>query len=153
MNVFPPLTPPGKMSKKTGSRWQHESKWPFKISHCGRRSKVDCNPLFFITAFFFYHKLSMCTNDQLLFWIIFTPPPPSLFLHLSLHPDRKLKKLVRAIKDKGSAEEEREEERPPQQWNLDYALAPFEGLTPEYMEMSESALKHSCLLCLMLLSL
>lgn len=101
---------------------------------------------------FFYHKLSMCTNDQLLFWIIFTPPP-SLFLHLSLHPDRKLKKLVRAIKDKGSAEEEREEERPPQQWNLDYALAPFEGLTPEYMEMSESALKHSCLLCLMLLSL
>lgn len=81
------------------------------------------------------------------------PPPPSLFLHLSLHPDRKLKKLVRAIKDKGSAEEEREEERPPQQWNLDYALAPFEGLTPEYMEMSESALKHSYLLCLMLLSL
>ncbi|XP_036978027.1 anoctamin-2b isoform X4 [Acanthopagrus latus] len=47
----------------------------------------------------------------------------------------KLKKLVRAIKDKGSAEKEREEERPPQQWNLDYALAPFEGLTPEYMEM------------------
>lgn len=83
----------------------------------------------------------------------FYPPPPSLFLHLSLHPDRKLKKLVRAIKDKGSAEEEREEERPPQQWNLDYALAPFEGLTPEYMEMSESALKHSYLLCLMLLSL
>ncbi|XP_068163470.1 anoctamin-1-like isoform X2 [Antennarius striatus] len=47
----------------------------------------------------------------------------------------KLKKLVRAIKDKGSTEEERKEERPPQQWKLDYALAPFEGLTPEYMEM------------------
>ncbi|XP_074481457.1 anoctamin-2b isoform X1 [Sebastes fasciatus] len=47
----------------------------------------------------------------------------------------KLKKLVRAIKDKGAAEKEMEEERPPQQWNLDYALAPFEGLTPEYMEM------------------
>ncbi|XP_034434610.1 anoctamin-2b isoform X1 [Hippoglossus hippoglossus] len=47
----------------------------------------------------------------------------------------KLKKLVRALKNKGSAEEEREEERPPQQWNLDHALAPFEGLTPEYMEM------------------
>lgn len=152
MNVFPPLTPPGKMSKKTGSRWQHESKWPFKISHCGRRSKVDCNPLFFITAFFLsqtkhVHKWSTFILNN------FYPPPPSLFLHLSLHPDRKLKKLVRAIKDKGSAEEEREEERPPQQWNLDYALAPFEGLTPEYMEMSESALKHSCLLCLMLLSL
>uniref|UniRef100_A0AAQ4QX53 Anoctamin n=1 Tax=Gasterosteus aculeatus aculeatus TaxID=481459 RepID=A0AAQ4QX53_GASAC len=24
---------------------------------------------------------------------------------------------------------------PPKQWNLDYALAPFDGLTPEYMEM------------------
>lgn len=66
-----------------------------------------------------------------------------LLLHLSLHPDRKLKKLVRAIKDKGSAEEEKEDERPPQQWNLDYALAPFEGLTPEYMEMSESAHTHT----------
>ncbi|XP_077565528.1 anoctamin-2b [Stigmatopora nigra] len=47
----------------------------------------------------------------------------------------KLKKLVRTLKDKGAAEKEEEEERPPQQWNLDYALAPFEGLTPEYMEM------------------
>ncbi|KAF1372550.1 hypothetical protein PFLUV_G00266660 [Perca fluviatilis] len=47
----------------------------------------------------------------------------------------KLKKLVRALKDKGSAEKEMEGERPPQQWNLDYALAPFDGLTPEYMEM------------------
>lgn len=50
---------------------------------------------------------------------------------------------MRAIKDKGSAEEEKEDERPPQQWNLDYALAPFEGLTPEYMEMSESARTHT----------
>lgn len=48
--------------------------------------------------------------------------------------------MVRELKDKGTAETERgEEERPPQQWNLDYALAPFEGLTPEYMEMSKSA--------------
>ncbi|XP_061663377.1 anoctamin-2b isoform X2 [Syngnathoides biaculeatus] len=47
----------------------------------------------------------------------------------------KLKKLVRTLKDKGGAEKKEEEERPPQQWNLDYALAPFEGLTPEYMEM------------------
>ncbi|CAB1442472.1 unnamed protein product [Pleuronectes platessa] len=49
----------------------------------------------------------------------------------------KLKKLVRALKNKGLAEEEREVERPPQQWNLDHALAPFEGLTPEYMEMNK----------------
>nr|XP_057933343.1 anoctamin-1-like [Doryrhamphus excisus] len=47
----------------------------------------------------------------------------------------KLKKLVRTLKDKGGVEKEEEEERLPQQWNLDYALAPFEGLTPEYMEM------------------
>ncbi|KAM9327868.1 anoctamin-2b [Pholidichthys leucotaenia] len=48
----------------------------------------------------------------------------------------KLKKLVRALKEKESvAKESEESEKPPQQWNLDYALAPFEGLTPEYMEM------------------
>lgn len=47
----------------------------------------------------------------------------------------KLKKLLRELKNKGAAETAKEEERPPQQWNLDYALAPFEGLTPEYMEM------------------
>ncbi|XP_055367342.1 anoctamin-2b isoform X2 [Betta splendens] len=47
----------------------------------------------------------------------------------------KLKKLVRAIKDKGSAVKEKEQGKPPQQWNLDYALAAFDGLTPEYMEM------------------
>lgn len=60
-------------------------------------------------------------------------------IHLILHIDRKLKKLARAIKNKGSTEKEKEEGKPPQQWNLDYALAAFEGLTPEYMEMSESA--------------
>ncbi|XP_017288062.1 anoctamin-2b isoform X3 [Kryptolebias marmoratus] len=47
----------------------------------------------------------------------------------------KLKKLIRALKEKKTTPKESEEERPPQQWNLDYALAPFEGLTPEYMEM------------------
>lgn len=62
----------------------------------------------------------------------------------SVCPDRKLKKLVRELKNKGAAETTKEEERPPQQWNLDYALAPFEGLTPEYMEMSEFARAHVC---------
>lgn len=61
-------------------------------------------------------------------------PQPNTVCH-----DRKLKKLVRELKNKGAAETAKEEERPPQQWNLDYALAPFEGLTPEYMEMSEFA--------------
>lgn len=60
-----------------------------------------------------------------------TPDPTLLFC------GRKLKKLLRELKSKGAAETAQEEERPPQQWNLDYALAPFEGLTPEYMEMSE----------------
>ncbi|XP_043963843.1 anoctamin-2b isoform X3 [Gambusia affinis] len=47
----------------------------------------------------------------------------------------KLKKLIHALKEKETIQKKKDEERPPQQWNLDYALAPFEGLTPEYMEM------------------
>ncbi|KAJ8392007.1 hypothetical protein AAFF_G00083170 [Aldrovandia affinis] len=45
----------------------------------------------------------------------------------------KLKKLFRSLKDKGSAPEETDEL--PQRWDLDYKLEPFQGLTPEYMEM------------------
>lgn len=56
---------------------------------------------------------------------------------------RKLKKLLRKLKTKNPAVAEKEEEGPPQQWNLDYALAPFEGLTPEYMEMSEYTHAHT----------
>ncbi|XP_031438815.1 anoctamin-2-like [Clupea harengus] len=51
----------------------------------------------------------------------------------------KLKKLYRTLKDKDRAPEPSENEGPqskgPQQWNLDYDLERFEGLTPEYMEM------------------
>ncbi|KAJ3611920.1 hypothetical protein NHX12_020200, partial [Muraenolepis orangiensis] len=49
----------------------------------------------------------------------------------------RLKKLIRTMKDKGAGQvaEEDDKSRPPQRWNIDYALAPFEGLTPEYMEM------------------
>ncbi|KAL0964891.1 hypothetical protein UPYG_G00273950 [Umbra pygmaea] len=49
----------------------------------------------------------------------------------------RLKKMLRACKDKGISLAEREEQlsTSPQQWNLDYALVPFDGLTPEYMEM------------------
>ncbi|XP_055009433.1 anoctamin-2b [Boleophthalmus pectinirostris] len=46
----------------------------------------------------------------------------------------KLKKLVRTLRDKGTVVEQKQEDHP-RQWTLDYALAPFEGLTPEYMEM------------------
>ncbi|RXM34884.1 Anoctamin-1 [Acipenser ruthenus] len=49
----------------------------------------------------------------------------------------KLKKLHRKLKDKGTKPEESNtnQTRPPQQWDLDYNLEPFTGLTPEYMEM------------------
>ncbi|KAI1882094.1 hypothetical protein AGOR_G00247150 [Albula goreensis] len=45
----------------------------------------------------------------------------------------KLKKLYRSLKDKGSPKEETNEL--PHRWHLDYKLEPFQGLTPEYMEM------------------
>ncbi|XP_036375671.1 anoctamin-2-like [Megalops cyprinoides] len=45
----------------------------------------------------------------------------------------KLKKLYRSLKDKDSAPEETDEQA--QRWHLDYRLEPFQGLTPEYMEM------------------
>lgn len=89
----------------------------------GRQSKEDT----------FHSSQFICyVSTVSLYLYLSSPLPISVYC-----PDRKLKKLVRAIKDKGSAEKKMEEERPPQQWNLDYALAPFEGLTPEYMEMSE----------------
>ncbi|KAI7792121.1 putative anoctamin-2 [Triplophysa rosa] len=48
----------------------------------------------------------------------------------------KLKKLCRTLKDKERAPKEVVEQRSGrQQWHLDYDLEPFEGLTPEYMEM------------------
>lgn len=37
-------------------------------------------------------------------------------------------------------ENETEERRPKQQFDKDFTLEPFEGVTPEYMEMSESLL-------------
>ncbi|XP_076861014.1 anoctamin-2b isoform X2 [Brachyhypopomus gauderio] len=50
----------------------------------------------------------------------------------------KLKKLFRSLKEKNLKDpEERVEQtsRSLRQWHLDYDLEPFEGLTPEYMEM------------------
>lgn len=62
----------------------------------------------------------------------------------------KLKKMYRTIQEqKGNrgaedAEDEAEEKRPKQQFDKDFTLEPFEGVSPEYMEMSESPLV-SCL--------
>ncbi|XP_047018103.1 anoctamin-2b isoform X2 [Ictalurus punctatus] len=49
----------------------------------------------------------------------------------------KLKKLFRSLKEKKRAPEVHVEQtgRTLRQWHLDYDLEPFEGLTPEYMEM------------------
>lgn len=58
----------------------------------------------------------------------------------------KLKKMYRTIQEqkgmKREEDEENEEERrPKQQYHKDFALEPFEGVSPEYMEMSELFLK------------
>ncbi|XP_067325042.1 anoctamin-2 isoform X2 [Anolis sagrei] len=49
----------------------------------------------------------------------------------------KLKKLFRKLKDERSKTKQSDSNlsRQPQQWELDYVLEPFTGLTPEYMEM------------------
>uniref|UniRef100_A0A670I0N8 Anoctamin n=1 Tax=Podarcis muralis TaxID=64176 RepID=A0A670I0N8_PODMU len=48
-----------------------------------------------------------------------------------------LKKLFRKLKDERPEAKTNESDpsKPPQQWELDHALEPFTGLTPEYMEM------------------
>lgn len=43
----------------------------------------------------------------------------------------------RAAQDEDSVAEEK---RPKQQFDKDFTLEPYEGVTPEYMEMSESLL-------------
>ncbi|KFP08715.1 Anoctamin-2 [Calypte anna] len=49
----------------------------------------------------------------------------------------KLKKLLRKLKDDRTEPKEMDtnHSKDPQQWDLDYILEPFTGLTPEYMEM------------------
>ncbi|XP_051481845.1 anoctamin-2 isoform X1 [Apus apus] len=49
----------------------------------------------------------------------------------------KLKKLFRKLKDERTESKEMDtnQSKNPQQWDLDYILEPFTGLTPEYMEM------------------
>ncbi|XP_072509807.1 anoctamin-2 isoform X2 [Notamacropus eugenii] len=48
----------------------------------------------------------------------------------------KLKKLLRKLKDETEPGETASSElKQPEQWDLDYSLEPYTGLTPEYMEM------------------
>uniref|UniRef100_A0A8C1KYD5 Anoctamin n=1 Tax=Cyprinus carpio TaxID=7962 RepID=A0A8C1KYD5_CYPCA len=56
--------------------------------------------------------------------------------YVAFFKGRKLKKLCRTLKDKERAPKEIvEQPGRRQQWHLDYDLEPFDGLTPEYMEM------------------
>ncbi|XP_034501867.1 anoctamin-2 [Ailuropoda melanoleuca] len=49
---------------------------------------------------------------------------------------RKLKKLFRKLKDETEpGETDSAHSKHPEQWDLDYSLEPYTGLTPEYMEM------------------
>lgn len=50
----------------------------------------------------------------------------------------------RAANDEDS---EVEEKRPKQQFDKDFALEPFEGVSPEYMEMSKSFLLTTVFFC------
>lgn len=43
-------------------------------------------------------------------------------------------------KNRGAEDEDSETERPKQQFDKDFTLEPFEGVSPEYMEMSKSLL-------------
>lgn len=45
------------------------------------------------------------------------------------------------MKDERTEPKEMDTNQPkdPQQWDLDYSLEPFTGLTPEYMEMSKTS--------------
>ncbi|EPY87859.1 hypothetical protein CB1_000216025 [Camelus ferus] len=51
----------------------------------------------------------------------------------------KLKKLFRKLKDETEpGETDSAHSKHPEQWDLDYSLEPYTGLTPEYMEMSSA---------------
>lgn len=73
---------------------------------------------------------------------------PLLWLCPSLLVCRKLKKMYRTIQEEkgkkraAEGEDDEAEERPKQQFDKDFTLEPFEGVSPEYMEMSESLSLH-----------
>ncbi|OPJ80652.1 anoctamin-2 [Patagioenas fasciata monilis] len=57
--------------------------------------------------------------------------------YVAFFKGRKLKKFFRKLKDERTEPKEMDisQSKDPQQWELDYILEPFTGLTPEYMEM------------------
>ena len=75
------------------------------------------------------------------------PLPPHTHTHtlVSLYVCSKLKKMYRTMQEEkgkqraacGAEAQEQGPRRPKQQFDKDFALEPFEGTCPEYMEMSE----------------
>lgn len=64
---------------------------------------------------------------------------PQRFLLTAHFFSRKLKKLFRKLKDETEpGETDSAHSKHPEQWDLDYSLEPYTGLTPEYMEMSKT---------------
>lgn len=62
---------------------------------------------------------------------------------------RKLKKMYRTYKEEkegGEKKKHKDPNRPRHRWDLDYELEPYEGLSPEYMEMSECSVRLMLLL-------
>lgn len=46
-------------------------------------------------------------------------------------------RVYKEEKEGAADEEDKDSKREPQRWDLDYELEPYEGLSPEYMEMGE----------------
>ena len=61
-----------------------------------------------------------------------------LFMSLAVGVCRKLKKLLRRRKSELDSKQEEELNKTLQRHERDHILGPFVGLSPEYMEMSES---------------
>ncbi|XP_042804201.1 anoctamin-2 [Panthera tigris] len=60
----------------------------------------------------------------------------SPIFYVAFFKGRKLKKLFRKLKDETEpGETDSAHSKHPEQWDLDYSLEPYTGLTPEYMEM------------------
>lgn len=46
-------------------------------------------------------------------------------------------RVYKEEKEGAADEEDKDSKREPQRWDLDYELEPYEGLSPEYMEMGK----------------
>lgn len=87
---------------------------------------------------------SACNIHRQYFSVVLIPVRLCHCFWLSPCAYRKLKKLIRYIKSKRRSFQEEEREKKLQRYETDHFLEPFAGLTPEYMEMSESLSVCAC---------